>query len=126
MDQGRLWGLVRKLEFTWLTACGFELCKLTPHFRLLSQVRERFLQNRSRSPVLRCHHTVVHPASLTPRRYDSRAAQISQMPRNFWLADPQDLDEIANANFPVSGQIKQAETSGIGQGAEEQVEREGF
>ena len=121
-----LWRLVGKLKFSRPATGGVEPCQLAPHLRLLPQVRQGFLQNRCRSRILRCHHAVVHPASLAPRRYDFGPAQISQVARNFRLADAEDFHEIADADFPVRGQIEQAEARGIGQGAEEQVESARF
>ncbi len=68
----------------------------------------------------------MHPASLTPRGDKAGAAKIGQVPRDFWLAHPQDIHKVADANFPIGDEVKQAQAGAIGQGAKERVEREGF
>jgi len=68
----------------------------------------------------------MHPASLASRSHDPRAAKIGQVARDFRLADAEDLDEVANADFAVRDKVKQAQARGIGQGAEEKIERERF
>ena len=68
----------------------------------------------------------MHPASLAAGGDDARAAEISQMARDFWLADLEDLHEVADANFLVGDEIEEAQARGIGQGAKEGIEREGF
>ena len=68
----------------------------------------------------------MHPPPLAPRGDDARAAEIRQVTRDFWLADPEDLDKIANANFLVGDEIEQTKPRAIGQGAKEKIEREWF
>jgi len=43
---------------------------------------------------------------------------------NLGLAEPQDFDEKTDANFAVADEIEDAEAGGVGEGAEEGVERE--
>ena len=87
---------------------------------------QRFFQYRGGDCVAGRHETIVHPASLTASGNDARAAEISQMARDFWLADLEDLHEVANANFLVGDEIEETQSRGIGQGAKEGVERDRF
>lgn len=48
------------------------------------------------------------------------------MPRDFWLADFEDLHKIADANFLVGDEVEQTKPRAIGQGAKEQIEGERF
>ena len=68
----------------------------------------------------------MHPSPLAPSGDDPRAAEIRQMTRDFWLADPEDLHKIANANFLVGDKIEQTKPRAIGQGAKEKIDRERF
>lgn len=68
----------------------------------------------------------MHPAPLAADGDDSRAAQVGEMPRDLWLADLEDFHKIADANLLVGDEIQQAQAGAIGQGAEEQLDRERF
>ena len=68
----------------------------------------------------------MHPPSLASCSHEPRAPQISQVARDFRLAQSQNLDEIADANLVVRDEVKQAKPRTVGQGAKEQVEREMF
>ena len=68
----------------------------------------------------------MHPSPLAPGGDDARAAEIRQVTRDLWLADPEDLHKIANANFLVGDQVEETKTRAIGQGAKEEIERERF
>ncbi len=68
----------------------------------------------------------MHPPPLSPRGDDAGAPQIRQMTRDFWLADLEDLHEIADANFLVRDEIEETKARAIGQGAKEKIERERF
>jgi hypothetical protein len=48
------------------------------------------------------------------------------MPRDFRLADLEDLHEIADANFLVGDEIEEAKPRAIGQDAKEKIDRERF
>jgi hypothetical protein len=115
-----------KFEFTGFATCGIESRKFASPVRPLPQMRQSFRQDRGSNGILRRHQAVMHPASLASRGDDSGAAKIGQVPRNFRLADAEDLDEVANADFPVPDKVQQAEARGIGQGAKEKIERERF
>ena len=66
----------------------------------------------------------MHPPALTSRGDDSRPAEIRQVPGDFWLAHPQDIHQVADANLLVGDQIEKTKPRAIGQGAKEQIERE--
>ena len=68
----------------------------------------------------------MHPASLAPRGDKTGAAKIGQVSRYLWLAHPQDIHKVADANFPVGDEVKQAEAGAIGHGAKQRVDRQGF
>ena len=68
----------------------------------------------------------MHPAPLTSRGDDARPAKVGQVARDFWLADPEDLHKIANANFLVGDEIEQAKAGAIGHGAKEKIEGKRF
>ena len=68
----------------------------------------------------------MHPSPLAPRGDDPRAAQIRQVPRDFGLADLEDLHKIADANFLVGDEIQETKPRAVGQGAKEKIERERF
>ena len=66
----------------------------------------------------------MHPARLAPGRRDARPPEVGEMARNLRLADPGDLHEITDADFPVANEIEQAEPGGIGESAEEKIDGE--
>ena len=68
----------------------------------------------------------MHPASLAARCHDTGATQIGEVARDFRLADPEDFHEITDAYFSVGNQVQQAETRGIGQGAEQKIDGKRF
>ena len=69
--------------------------------------------------VGRFYHPVVNPFAVPSRRNYSSALQIGQVPRDFWLIDLQYFDEETNANFVVTHQIYEPQTSAIREGFEE-------
>jgi len=60
----------------------------------------------------------MHPLSISARRYDAGVAQIREMPRNFWLAHPENLNEIANTNLPIRDQVQQPQSGFVSQRTE--------
>jgi len=68
----------------------------------------------------------VHPTPLAPSAHEARSAEIRQVTRDFWLADFEDLHEIADANFLVGNEVEEAKARAIGQGAKEKIEGERF
>jgi hypothetical protein len=68
--------------------------------------------------VLGNHKAIVHPATLPARSHDACPTQVSQMTRDFWLADPQNVDEIADADLFIGNQVQEAKPSAVGKGAE--------
>ncbi len=75
---------------------------------------------------MRGNETVVHPPSLSSRGHDARPAEVRQVAGNLRLAGPEDLHEVANANFLVGNEVEQAKPRAIGQGAKEQVDGKRF
>jgi hypothetical protein len=118
--------LARQLGGIGVTTARFELRQIALHFRHLPQMGQSFFQYRRGDRIARREQTVVHPPPLTPSGYDARAAEIRQMARDFWLAHPEDLHEVADANFLVGNQVEEAQPRAIGQGAKEKIERERF
>jgi len=68
----------------------------------------------------------MHPTALPSRGHNSNTAKICQVPRYLGLTGPQDLDEIANTNFLVGDQVKQAEAGTISQGPKKHIDGERF
>jgi len=87
---------------------------------------QHFFQDRGRDRIARRNETVVHPPPLAPRGDDARAAEIRQVTRDFWLAHPEDLHKVADANLLVGHQVEETQPRAIGQGAKEEIERERF
>lgn len=85
---------------------------------------QSFFQYRRGDRIARRQETVVHPPPLTPSGDDARVTKIRQMARDFWLAHPKDLHEVADANFLVGNQVEEAQPGRVGQGAKEQIEGE--
>lgn len=85
---------------------------------------QRFFQYRGGDGIAGRNKTIVHPAPLAARGDDARAAEVGEVARDFWLADPENLHKIANANFLVGDEIEEAKARGIGEGAKEEVKRE--
>lgn len=85
----------------------------------------RFAENSGGDFVGWRKKAVVHPFPLAARGDDSGAAQVSQVARNFRLAQAQNFDEIANADFAIRHEIEQAEARGVGERAKEKIQGKG-
>jgi len=46
------------------------------------------------------------------------------MARDLRLADPQNLNEKTDADFPAGNEVEKAQPGGIGQGAKQKIDRE--
>ena len=68
----------------------------------------------------------MHPAPLAPRGDDPRPPEIRQMARNFGLAAPQDLHEVADAYLLIGYEVKEAKPRAIRQNAKEAVDGKRF
>jgi len=86
-------------------------------------VRQRCAKDIGGCRLARDGETVVHPAAVAPRRDDARPTQVCEMTRDFRLADPEDADEVADADLAIRDEIQEAEARGIRQRAKELVER---
>ena len=75
---------------------------------------QSIFQYRPGDRIARCEETVVHPPPLTPSGHDTRVTKIRQMARDFWLAHPEDLHKVADANFLIGNQVEEAQSGGIG------------
>jgi len=85
---------------------------------------QSFFQYRRGGRIARREEAVVHPPPLTPGGDNARVPKIRQMARDFWLAHPQDLHKVADADFLIGDQVEEAQPRGVGQSAKEQIERE--
>jgi hypothetical protein len=99
---------------------------IAPHWSCLPQVLQSFVQDCRCRTALRQDQAVVHPAPLAARRDDAGAPQIGEVARDFRLADPQDFDEIADANFSVGNEVQKTQPCWIGKGAKQEIERKGL
>jgi hypothetical protein len=107
-------------------ATVFQLLQIRMKVGRLPQMRQGLRQNRRGSCIAGSNQAVVHPAPLAAHGDDTCSAEIGKVTRDFWLPEPENIDEIANANFPVGDEVQKAKPCGIGQGAKENVERERF
>ena len=46
------------------------------------------------------------------------------MARDLRLADPQNLNEITDTDFPAGNEVEKPQPGGIGQGAKQEIDRE--
>jgi hypothetical protein len=116
----------RRVDRSRATTAVLELRQIILHIRKSPQMDQGFLQDRGCDRIAGGQKTIVHPPPLSPGGDDPRAAEIRQMPRDFWLADLEDLHKIADANFLVGDEVEQAKPRAIGQGAKEKIDRERF
>lgn len=66
-----------------------------------------------------CHNAVVNPFPLTPRLYDSRAAQVGQVAGDFRLRLAKDFHEETYAHLILSHQVQEPEPCSVGKRDEE-------
>jgi arsenite methyltransferase len=66
----------------------------------------------------------VHPLPFASGGYYAGLAEISEVTGDFWLARTQDFHEVANTNFAVRDEVQQPKPGGIGERAEQEIERE--
>jgi hypothetical protein len=60
------------------------------------------------------------------RGYHAGLAQVSQMPRDFGLALPKNLDKVADADLAASHQVQQAQAGSVSQGRKKAGQARGF
>ena len=109
---------------SWIAATGFSFAKSLCISGICRKWANVSLKIADATASSRGNETIVHPPSLSPRGDDARPAKVGQVARDFRLAGPQDLHEIADANFLVGDEVEQAKPRAIGQRAKERVERE--
>lgn len=119
-------GLPWPLRRIRVATVGLDLRQFALHVRQLPQMGQSFFQYRGRDGVARRKETIVHPPPLAPRGDDARTAEIRQVTGDLWLADPEDLHKIANANFLVGDEVEETKPRAIGQDAKEKIDRERF
>jgi hypothetical protein len=61
----------------------------------------------------------MHPLPFAPRGHNTSLSEIRKMPRNLWLAQSQDFDQIADADFTASNEVEQAQPGGIGKSSKQ-------
>ena len=76
-----------------------ELLAVTLKLRMFCQRCADFAEDAGRVFIRRFGKAIVHPFSFAPRRDDAGPSQVSQVPRDLWLADFQNCHEEADANF---------------------------
>jgi hypothetical protein len=75
---------------------------------------QSFFQDSGCRRVLGNHKAIVYPATLPARGHDPCLTQIGQVTRDFWLADPQNVDEIADADLFIGNQVQETKPSAVG------------
>ena len=68
----------------------------------------------------------MHPFSFAPGSHNTCTSQISQMSRNFGLALPQYLHEIADAHFLAAQQVQKPQAGAIGERRKQKCQIIGF
>jgi hypothetical protein len=122
----RLGGRPRTVGRIRTATTVFQLLQIRMMIGRLPQMRQGLRQNRRSRCIAGRNQAVVHPAPLPAHGDDARPAEIGKVARDFWLAEPENLHKVADADFPFRDEVEKAKTRGIGQGAEEKVEREWF
>ncbi len=62
---------------------------------------------------------IVHPLAFAPRGNNAGIAQVCEVARNFGLRRVENLYKVADADFAISHQVKQAEPRGVAERLEE-------
>jgi len=76
-----------------------KLLAITLKLRMLRQRCADFAKDAGRVFIGRLGQAIVHPFTFAPRRDDAGPSQVSQVPRDLWLADFENCHEEADANF---------------------------
>ena len=121
-----LWRIAKDLIFLRGATRGTQARDVRLPFRFVPQVVYRLAKNFRGRPIFRNLQPVVHPFAVAPRRHQTRASQICQMARDFGLAEAQDLDKIADADFAARDQVQQAQARGVGERAKYMVQSGAF
>ena len=89
------------------------------HCLVFLEPAECLPQDLGSSDVRRHDDPVVHPLAFAPRRDDSRAAQVGQMPGNLRLRTAKNLHEVADANLLIAHEVQQPEPGVVSERLEE-------
>ena len=100
----------------------FESGTIVFHRRIVRQPGPHLPKDVGRVRVWRLNQAIVNPLAVAPRGNHARTAQISKMPGNLRLINLQNFDEEAHANFVVSNEIYQPQTSVIRECLEQEFE----
>ena len=65
---------------------------------------------------------VIGPETLAPLLYESRPAQVSEVPRGRGLRHPGGVHDIADAHFTAQQQMQNAEPRAIRKSAEHEID----
>lgn len=87
------------------------------------QMLQGFAQDSRRGAFAGNEQAIVHPFAFAPGSHNPRGTEVRQVAGNLGLAEAQNRDEIADANFPAGDEVEQAQAGGVRKGAEEKVER---
>lgn len=119
IDRNRHRCALQSGEFRWSATGPGEARPVRLHCTIFFQPRERLAQNLSGAAIRRHRNAIVHPLAVSPGIHDPGAAKIGQVPGYFGLPLPQDLDQVADADLPLSHQVQQAEARIVAQGLKE-------
>ena len=88
------------------------------------QGREGLMKDLLGARVRRRHDAIVHPLAFAACGNDAGLAQIGEMAGDFGLRAFQDVDQVADADFPVADEVENAQASDIGERLKETFEVE--
>lgn len=89
---------------------------------IFTQGSKRFGKNACGGGIRRHDDAVVHPLAFAAGGDEAGAAQIGEMARDFGLAEPENFNEITDADLAAPDEVEEAEPGAVRQGREEQRE----
>ena len=126
MEADGSWSAFEGYEALGLTAGVGQCGQIGAHLAVSVEGAERGVEDGGGSGIGWGLDRVVHPFPFAAGGDDAGIAQVSQVAGDLGLALPEDLDEIADADFAAVHQVEQPEACGIGKSGEEASQIEGF
>ena len=93
----------------------FELSFIALHLRIVRQLRAQLAEDSGDVCVGRLRQAVVSPFAIAARRDESRATQIREVSRDFWLIGPQNFNARTDAQLIIAQQMNEPQASVVGQ-----------
>lgn len=93
-----------------------QLCSILLHRLLFLKPLQSLFQDLCRADMRRHDDPIVHPLCFAPRRDDTGATKVCQVPRNLGLWATKNLYEVTDTNLLISHEVQEAEARTITQG----------